>query len=138
VTRSEVLTVVKNVNPPNPIDVHVGARIKLRRIVLNIGQEPLAQALGLTFQQVQKYELGANRVSASKLYAIARFLEVPVAYFFEDLAGEADDIAEDQRGSLVRQLLRSSEGVELAAAYSNIESKAHRRALLDLARALSA
>src|SRR5665213_3309630 len=71
---------------PNPVDLHVGGRIRMRRKVLGVSQEKLAEALGLTFQQVQKYERGSNRVSASKLYEIARFLNSPVSYFFEGLA----------------------------------------------------
>src|SRR5580692_8901907 len=71
---------------PNPVDLHVGARIRMRRRMLGVSQEKLADALGLTFQQVQKYERGANRVSASKLYEIAAALKTPVAYFFEGLA----------------------------------------------------
>src|SRR3954468_5429255 len=71
---------------PNPVDLHVGARIRMRRKLLGVSQERLADQLGLTFQQVQKYERGANRVSASKLYEIARALQTSVAYFFEGLA----------------------------------------------------
>jgi transcriptional regulator with XRE-family HTH domain len=71
---------------PNPVDLHVGARIRMRRKGLGLSQERLAEALGLTFQQVQKYERGANRVSASKLYDAARTLQVPIAWFFEGLA----------------------------------------------------
>src|SRR5215472_8542656 len=71
---------------PNPVDLHVGGRVRMRRKMLGISQERLADALGLTFQQVQKYERGANRISASKLYEIARFLSAPIAYFFEGLA----------------------------------------------------
>ncbi len=70
---------------PNPVDTHVGQRVRTRRRLLGISQERLAEALGLTFQQVQKYERGANRISASKLYEIARFLASPVSYFFEGL-----------------------------------------------------
>src|SRR5579862_5575580 len=84
-------------NAPNPVDLHVGARIRMRRRLQGVSQEKLADALGLTFQQVQKYERGANRVSASKLYEIASALKSPVAYFFDGLAdpsgseGEGED-----------------------------------------------
>ena len=71
---------------PNPIDVHVGARIRLRRTLLGISQTTLADAMGLTFQQVQKYESGANRVSSSRLYDAARILDVPLPYFFDEMA----------------------------------------------------
>jgi hypothetical protein len=73
---------------PNPIDVHVGGRIRMRRLLLGMNQETLANALGLTFQQVQKYEGGANRVSASRLSAMADILGVPISYFFGDLRPE--------------------------------------------------
>src|SRR3954453_21104466 len=71
---------------PNPVDVHVGARVRLRRTLLGMSQEKLGEALDLTFQQVQKYERGANRVGASRLYHLSQVLDVPVAYFFEEIA----------------------------------------------------
>src|SRR6201987_4799157 len=70
---------------PNPIDVHVGSRIRLRRTLLGLSQEKLGEAIGLTFQQVQKYERGANRVGSSRLFDLSRVLDVPIAYFFEDM-----------------------------------------------------
>src|SRR6188768_2616137 len=81
---------------PNPVDLHVGGRVRMRRTLLGVSQEQLADSLGLTFQQVQKYERGANRVSASKLYESARALQAPVSFFFEGLAdpldgGDGDD-----------------------------------------------
>src|SRR5215212_8586427 len=80
---------------PNPVDLHVGARIRMRRKILGVSQEKLADDLGLTFQQVQKYERGANRVSASKLYEIARSLQTPVAFFFEGLNDPTQSTAYD-------------------------------------------
>src|ERR1700724_1363620 len=71
---------------PNPIDIHVGARVRLRRTLLGMSQEKLGEAIGLTFQQVQKYERGANRVGDSRLYDLSRVLDVPVAFFFEEMA----------------------------------------------------
>jgi transcriptional regulator with XRE-family HTH domain len=73
---------------PNPIDVHVGARLRLRRTLLGMSQEKLGEAIGLTFQQVQKYERGANRVGASRLYDLSRVLDVPVSFFFDDINPE--------------------------------------------------
>jgi transcriptional regulator with XRE-family HTH domain len=70
---------------PNPVDVHVGARVRLRRTLLGLSQERLGEAIGLTFQQVQKYERGANRIGASRLYDLSRVLDVPVSFFFEDM-----------------------------------------------------
>ena len=74
---------------PNPIDVHVGSRVRLRRTMLGISQEKLGEHLGITFQQIQKYEKGANRIGASRLQEIARVLDTPVAFFFEDAPGTA-------------------------------------------------
>jgi transcriptional regulator with XRE-family HTH domain len=112
----------------------------MRRKMLGISQERLADALGLTFQQVQKYERGANRISASKLYETARFLSAPIAYFFEGLtdptaAGAAGpDQASEQ---FVHDFLMTSEGLELAAAFPKIRRSRLRRRVLDLVRALS-
>jgi len=70
---------------PNPIDVHVGSRVRLRRTLLGMSQEKLGEALGLTFQQVQKYERGVNRIGASRLYHLSQILDVPVSFFFDDM-----------------------------------------------------
>ena len=77
----------ENKKKPNPIDIHVGSRIRLRRNMLGMSQEKLGESLGITFQQIQKYEKGTNRVGASRLQAIASILDVPVAFFFDDVAG---------------------------------------------------
>src|SRR5882762_8525140 len=77
---------------PNPTDVHVGSRVRLRRTLLGMSQEKLGEAIGLTFQQVQKYERGANRVGASRLYDLSRVLDVPVSFFFDDIA-PGEDVA---------------------------------------------
>ena len=82
---------------PNPIDIHVGLQVRLRRKALKISQEKLADSLGLTFQQVQKYERGANRISASKLYEIAAALRTPVSYFFEGLADPSSESEGDEK-----------------------------------------
>src|ERR1700709_1304619 len=96
---------------PNPIDLHVGARVRMRRKLLGMSQEKLADALGLTFQQVQKYERGANRVSASKLFEISRFLDVAPAYFFDGLAGEPSGGADgDPAEHSLHEFLMTSEG----------------------------
>src|SRR5246127_5649896 len=73
---------------PNPVDVHVGSRVRLRRTLLGMSQEKLGEAIGLTFQQVQKYERGANRIGASRLFDLSRVLDVPVEYFFDDMSAE--------------------------------------------------
>ena len=125
---------------PNPVDLHVGGRVRMRRKVLGVSQERLAEALGLTFQQVQKYERGANRVSASKLYEIARFLAAPVSYFFEGLsdpaipgAGAAVSEGPEQ---VVHDFLMTPEGLELASAFPRIRRPRLRRRILELVRAL--
>jgi len=124
---------------PNPIDLHVGGRIRMRRKVLGVSQERLAEALGLTFQQVQKYERGSNRVSASKLYEIARFLGSPISYFFEGLAdptsGEAAVV--DGPEQMMHDFLMTSEGLELAAVFPKIPRGRVRRRVLDLIRSLA-
>jgi transcriptional regulator with XRE-family HTH domain len=123
---------------PNHVDVHVGARIRMRRKILGLSQERLADSLGLTFQQVQKYERGANRVSSSKLYQVARTLETPISYFFDGLADPAqpDGLAGADPQELVSRFLKAPEGLELASLFPRIEDETVRRRLLDLVRAL--
>ncbi len=123
---------------PNPVDLHVGARIRMRRKVLGVSQEKLADELGLTFQQVQKYERGANRVSASKLFEIARALAAPVSYFFDGLSETNGDIAAGDRRAeaSMHDFLMTPEGLELAAAFPRIKRGRVRRRLLDLVRSM--
>lgn len=121
---------------PNPIDVHVGLRIRLRRKELGVSQEKLAEAIGLTFQQVQKYERAANRVSASKLYEMARALETSTAYFFEGL-NDPQATGRDPGGQAHMQaFLLTPEGVELASSFPKITPPRVRRRILDLVRAM--
>src|SRR6201997_1169047 len=120
---------------PNPIDVHVGKRIRMRRLFLGMNQETLANALGLTFQQVQKYEGGANRVSASRLSAMADILSVPISYFFGDLrADDADISPEDRQG---REDLHPPETIEVIRLYSPIPDPKVRRQFLDMAKTVA-
>ena len=123
---------------PNPVDLHVGARIRLRRRMQQVSQEKLADALGLTFQQVQKYERGANRVSASKLYEIAAALKSPVSYFFDGLAdptsGDGESKTSDEQS--VHRFLMTAEGLELAQLFPRVPRGRVRRRLLDLVRAM--
>ncbi len=79
---------IRNVRGPDPIDLHVGTQVRARRVLLGLSQEKLAEGLGITFQQVQKYERGSNRISASRLYNMARLLDVPITYFFEGMDSE--------------------------------------------------
>ena len=118
---------------PNPIDVHVGKRIRMRRLFLGMNQETLANALGLTFQQVQKYEGGANRVSASRLAAMAEILEVPIEFFFRDLeAGETPRTAEEQAA---RERMERPETIELVRLYYAISDPSVRQKFLEMVKA---
>ena len=124
---------------PHPVDRHVGARLRLARQMLKLSQRAVADALGVTFQQMQKYELGSNRISASKLYAAADALGRPIGWFFEGLApidtqtGAPPDHM--QNLARVNDFLASRDGAELALRLSRIKP-AHRRQILALARAL--
>jgi transcriptional regulator with XRE-family HTH domain len=122
---------------PNPIDRHVGLRIRMRRKELGVSQERLAEAIGLTFQQVQKYERAANRVSASKLYEVARALQTSVAYFYEGL-GEAYELSRGgEVNDAVQDFLLTAEGMELAALFPKIPRHRLRRKVLELVRAMA-
>lgn len=124
---------------PNPVDVHVGERVRLRRKALGMSQTTLAEAIGLTFQQVQKYERGANRISASKLYEMARTLKVSLAYFYDGYLPEpadADFVASASEQS-VNDFLITAEGVELASVFPLVKSAAQRRKILELVRSLA-
>ena len=125
---------------PNPVDVHVGLQVRLRRKELKISQEKLADTLGLTFQQVQKYERGANRISASKLYEIARSLRVSIAWFFEGLSDPQAGRTPGEEGAdappHAHNFLMTPEGIDLANAFPRIEDRQVRRKLVDLIRAL--
>ena len=123
---------------PNQIDLHVGSRMRLRRKLLNVSQEKLADALGLTFQQVQKYERGANRISASKLFEAARFLKAPVTYFYEGLGRpddpDGDEVTQPDSTPAVYSLLADSDGADLATAFMRISGRRRRKVLVEVAR----
>ena len=119
---------------PNPIDRHVGLRIRMRRKELGISQERLAESIGLTFQQVQKYERATNRVSASKLWEMAKALSTSVAYFYEGLGEPATPGAPSEP---MQDFLLSGEGLELAQAFPRIRHPRLRRKILDLVRAMA-
>ena len=124
-----------NEGGPNPIDRHVGLRIRLRRKELGISQEKLAEAIGLTFQQVQKYERAANRVSASKLWEMARALNTSVAYFYEGLPTESRP--DGQTGPKLEDFLLTTEGMELARYFPQIPKSGVRRQILELVRTMA-
>ena len=123
----------------NPIDVHVGARIRLRRTLLGMSQEKLGECLGLTFQQVQKYEKGANRISASRLYFTAKILGVPVQFFFEELPGveEHGGMGEGREEDAVLSALMNVEGVTLAKAFRDADSVNKRKLISTIARVIA-
>ena len=125
---------------PNPIDIYVGNRIRLGRKILSVTQEKLAETLGVTFQQVQKYERGLNRISASRLHQAAQILDVPVTFFFPE-ADVPDSLAETdcaEERSEMMSFLSSPEGLELNRAFSQIKGTAMRRRVLDLIRTIAA
>ncbi len=120
---------------PNPIDKHVGSRVRMRRMMLAMSQEKLGDALGLTFQQVQKYEKGTNRIGASRLQQISHILQVPVAFFFEgapNLHGSSDGAKEAPSPAYVSDFLATSEGLSLTKAFMRIKEAKLRRRIVDL------
>ena len=129
---------------PNPIDVHVGTRVRLRRTLLGMSQEKLGDALGLTFQQVQKYERGANHIGASRLYDLSRVLDVPVSFFFDDIKAETVEAAkgepglrEPTKGGYDPDPMMRRETLELVRAYYRIPDTQIRRRLFDLTKAIA-
>src|SRR5438105_12542210 len=119
---------------PNPIDKHVGSRVRMRRMMLAMSQEKLGDALGLTFQQVQKYEKGANRIGASRLQQISHTLQVPVAFFFEgapDIAGLSTNSEDAPSPAYVSDFLATSEGLALTKAFMRIKDARLRRRIVD-------
>ncbi|MEA2954661.1 MAG: hypothetical protein QOJ58_149 [Alphaproteobacteria bacterium] len=123
---------------PNHVDRHVGSRVRLRRMLLGLSQEKLGDALGLTFQQVQKYEKGTNRIGASRLQQISQFLKVEIAYFFEELPGEKPQGGFAEEGTTyVMDFLNSSEGLQLNRAFARIKDPRVKRRLIALVNALA-
>ncbi|SOD99209.1 Transcriptional regulator, contains XRE-family HTH domain [Caenispirillum bisanense] len=129
---------------PNPVDVHVGSRVRLRRTLLGLSQEKLGEAIGLTFQQVQKYERGANRIGASRLWDLSRVLDVPVSFFFEEMDESvasrsprnvlrgAEEVAETEADPMTKR-----ETLELVRAYYRIVDPHVRKRIYDLAKTLA-
>jgi transcriptional regulator with XRE-family HTH domain len=129
---------------PNPVDAHVGSRVRLRRMLLGMSQERLGESMGLTFQQVQKYEKGVNRIGASRLFQISKILDVPVQFFFEeapnlgDGGGRLRGMAEPESESFILEFLNSREGLELNRAFVKIGEAKVRKSIVELVRALAA
>lgn len=126
---------------PNAVDIHVGTRVRQRRTLLGLSQERLAAALDLTFQQVQKYERGANRIGAGRLYQLARALDVPVTYFFEDMDDTqypaSQGVHEEAGQSYQGDPMTQRETLLLVRAYYAIPDPAVRRRMLDLMRSMA-
>jgi transcriptional regulator with XRE-family HTH domain len=122
---------------PNPTDKHVGSRVRMRRMMLGMSQEKLGDALGLTFQQVQKYEKGTNRIGASRLQQIAHILQVPVSFFFEgapsvQIVGRHEGLTEAPSPAYVSDFLATSDGLALTKAFMRISDAKLRRRIVDL------
>ena len=126
---------------PNPVDIHVGSRVRLRRTLLGMSQEKLGNALSLTFQQVQKYERGTNRIGSSRLYLLSQVLDVPVAFFFDDMAPEVaagqEDFAAAAASTFHQDDLARRETLELVKAYYKIKDAGARKRLFELVKALA-
>jgi transcriptional regulator with XRE-family HTH domain len=127
---------------PNPVDVHVGQRLRQRRVLVGLSQEKLARMVGITFQQVQKYERGANRIVASRLFELAKVLDVPVSYFFDELSAKAanDTDAGPAAGTgdaASHDVMAERETLELVRAYYSIDDERVRRRAFDLLRSLA-
>jgi len=127
---------------PNPIDIHVGSRVRMRRMLVSMSQEKLGEQLGLTFQQVQKYEKGANRIGASRLFQISQILTVPVDFFFDGLQPEDvpghPGFSESSSSHFELDILSTSEGIQLNSAFFSIRDTNVRKKILDLIKALGA
>lgn len=108
---------------PEPVDLYVGARVRARRKFLGVSQEQLADALNISFQQVQKYERGANRISASRLFEIARFLSAPVSHFFDGLDGAVPEGPVDSADDAIRAMVFAPGGAELASDYRHLDQR---------------
>lgn len=129
---------------PNPIDIHVGGRVRFRRMLLGMSQEKLGEALGLTFQQVQKYEKGVNRIGASRLYDLSQVLQVPIQFFYEEAPisleqsqAAAGGFAERSTETHILEFLNTREGLELNKAFVKIQDGKMRRAIVDLVRTMA-
>jgi len=133
---------------PHPVDVHVGGRVRMRRTLLGMSQEKLGEAIGLTFQQVQKYERGTNRIGASRLYDLSKVLDVPVGFFFEDLSdytapGEAANNRSASEGMAEEQAeyefdpMAKRETLELVRAYYRIRDPQVRKRLFEMCKVLA-
>jgi transcriptional regulator with XRE-family HTH domain len=123
----------------NPIDAQVGNRVRIRRMLIGMSQEKLGDLLGLTFQQVQKYEKGVNRIGAGRLYEVARILGVPIDFFYEGVAAgqQGSGFAESESAPPVMEFVSSGEGLQLSLAFMKIKDPKVRKRVLDLVKSLA-
>ena len=129
------------VKDPQPVDRHVGSRVRMRRMMVGMSQEKLGEACGITFQQIQKYEKGTNRMGASRLHHIARVLDVPIEFFYEGASsdqGSNGPIMVDGQSRSMTDFLATSEGLELVRAFTAIKDSKVRRRIVDVAKAVAA
>jgi transcriptional regulator with XRE-family HTH domain len=128
-------------SPPHPIDIHVGGRLRLRRLAVGLSQERLAKSIGITFQQIQKYERGTNRIVASRLHDLARVLNVPIGYFFSDMdegaLPDSTPCAREEAVAFTHDLMGERETLELVRSYYNIGDPRIRKRLFDLVKSVS-
>lgn len=126
---------------PNPIDIHVGTRVRLRRTMLGLSQEKLGDSLGITFQQIQKYEKGSNRIGASRLQKLSEILKTPISFFFEDAPSSektmVDGLSEADSPNYLVDFLSTSEGLQLNKAFANIKDPKVRKKIIDLVCSLA-
>jgi transcriptional regulator with XRE-family HTH domain len=121
----------------NAVDEHIGKRVKARRLAIDLSQEKLADLVGVTFQQIQKYENGVNRVAASRLWEMAKALGVPVQYFYEGLSEARTGVAEEGPPELVYDMMATPEGQQLLQIFGAIRSAKVRRKVVDIVRAVA-
>ncbi len=126
---------------PNPVDIHVGGRMRLRRTLLGYSQEKLGNAVGLTFQQIQKYERGANRIGAGRLYQFSQILDIPVSFFYDDMPGDASPhgpgLSEGDREPFDQEHFTQRETLKLIRAYYSIGNPEIRRRIYELTRSVA-
>ena len=121
----------------NPIDIQVGNRVRIRRMLIGMSQERLGDLLGLTFQQVQKYEKGVNRIGAGRLFEVSRILNVPVDFFYEGVATAQPGMREPEGAAPVMEFVSSGEGLQLSLAFMKIKDTKVRKRVLDLVKSLA-
>jgi len=124
--------------PSHPVDVHVGSRLRLRRRMLRISQESIGKAIGVTFQQIQKYEKGVNRVGSSRLYAFAKILSVPIAFFFEDFSENTQEGFAESPAAFDHGRMDSKETANLVSYYYQISDPTVRRKVMGIIKSLAA